>query len=372
MIVRTEKLDIDPGFDIEVIAKKEQIVFFDIETTGLSAGKAGIYLIGTVTYEKGAWRLKQFFAESIYDEPQLLDSFFKIISERKRSGRVILISYNGDGFDIPFIKKCVRQYSLNHEFTGTVSLDLIKKVRPYKALLGLPDCSLKAVERHMGRYREDTCAGGELIYVYEEYLSRGQSDKHRDELLYTLLLHNAEDIADLLRVLGVTAYESAFSGGFEPVRNSLCGNVWDIHARLNIPLPSGIYRENELMTVSMGEEDRQELNIAVNLFKGRLKYFFADYKNYYYLPKEDMAIHKSVGEYVARSSRRQATARTCYQNREGLFVPEYEPVFAPVFYKEYKTKPFYGEISGLISENENTIDSGMTKRYIMSVLNGIK
>lgn len=372
MIVRTEKLDIDPGFDIEVIAKKEQIVFFDIETTGLSAGKAGIYLIGTVTYEKGAWRLKQFFAESIYDEPQLLDSFFKIISERKRSGRVILISYNGDGFDIPFIKKCVRQYSLNHEFTGTVSLDLIKKVRPYKVLLGLPDCSLKAVERHMGIYREDIYSGGELIYVYEEYLSRGQSDKHRDELLYTLLLHNAEDIADLLRVLGVTAYESAFSGGFEPVRNSLCGNVWDIHARLNIPLPSGIYRENELMTVSMGEEDRQELNIAVNLFKGRLKYFFADYKNYYYLPKEDMAIHKSVGEYVARSSRRQATARTCYQNREGLFVPEYEPVFAPVFYKEYKEKPFYGDISGLISENENTIDSGMTKRYIMSVLNGIK
>ena len=170
MIRRSEELSIEPDFDFELIAPKERIVFFDIETTGLSSKSASLYLIGMVSYDDGAWKLTQLFAESMYEEELLLKTFFDILSAKKKLGRIFLISYNGDGFDIPFIKSCSRQYGFTNDFNGIISIDLIKKIRPYKKLLKLTDCRLKTVERLCGIVREDKYNGGELIYVYEEYL----------------------------------------------------------------------------------------------------------------------------------------------------------------------------------------------------------
>ena len=53
MITINKELHIEPRFDFTLLAPKERIVFFDIETTGLRAGKASIYLIGTVSWEGG-------------------------------------------------------------------------------------------------------------------------------------------------------------------------------------------------------------------------------------------------------------------------------------------------------------------------------
>ena len=383
MIRRRERLEKEPDFDFDIIAPKERIVFFDIETTGLSTKNAALYLIGLVSYEDGAWTLTQFFAENMFEEADLLAAFFDMLNTKKKLGRLFLFSYNGDGFDIPFIKNCIRQYRLNYDFSGIVSVDLIKLIRPYKKLLGLSDCKLKTVEKLCGIFREDKYNGGELIYVYEEYLrlaavsedSCEYTDmnlKLKDKLLYTLLLHNAEDIADMPFIMGILGYEALMKGAFSITGSGISDGCWDIRARLEIALPEGIYAEGSGITVSIGEEDKHLLNIAVQLFNGELKYFFADYKNYYYLPAEDYAIHKSVGEYVVRKARKQATARTCSQKRSGVFVPQYEPVIAPVFYTDYKAQPFYGELTEYIEKNDGNIDIDITKRYIMSVIEHLK
>ncbi len=383
MIRRRERLEKEPDFDFDIIAPKERIVFFDIETTGLSTKNAALYLIGLVSYEDGAWTLTQFFAENMFEEADLLAAFFDMLNTKKKLGRLFLFSYNGDGFDIPFIKNCIRQYRLNYDFSGIVSVDLIKLIRPYKKLLGLSDCKLKTVEKLCGIFREDKYNGGELIYVYEEYLrlaavsedSCEYTDmnlKLKDKLLYTLLLHNAEDIADMPFIMGILGYEALMKGAFSITGSGISDGCWDIRARLEIALPEGIYAEGSGITVSIGEEDKHLLNIAVQLFNGELKYFFADYKNYYYLPAEDYAIHKSVGEYVDRKARKQATARTCYQKSSGVFVPQYEPVIAPVFYTDYKAQPFYGELTEYIEKNDGNIDIDITKRYIMSVIEHLK
>ncbi len=383
MIRRRERLEKEPDFDFDIIAPKERIVFFDIETTGLSTKNAALYLIGLVSYEDGAWTLTQFFAENMFEEAELLAAFFDILNAKKKLGRVFLFSYNGDGFDIPFIKNCIRQYRLNYDFAGIISVDLIKLIRPYKKLLGLTDCKLKTVEKLCGIFREDKYNGGELIYVYEEYLRLAAMSedsceytdmnlKLKDKLLYTLLLHNAEDIADMPFIMGIIGYEALMKGAFNITGSGISDGCWDIRARLDIALPEGIYAEESGITVSIGEEDKRLLNIAVQLFNGELKYFFADYKNYYYLPAEDYAIHKSVGEYVDRKARKQATARTCYQKRSGVFVPQYEPVIAPAFYTDYKAQPFYGELTEYIEKNDGNIDIDITKRYIMSVIEHLK
>ena len=379
MIVNEIPLSREPEFDFDILAPKERIIFFDIETTGLSPANASVYLIGAVMLVDGRWILRQFFAESFADEPVLLESFFKLIRERRKNGRAVLISYNGDGFDIPFIKKCAAQYCIANELTDVLSVDLFRKIKPYKALAGLTDCRLKTVEKLFGIFREDKYNGGELIYVYEEYLRLSGLDENsceynrnnlllKDELLRTLLLHNAEDIMDMPFIMNVMGYDILFSGGFS-VENSIIENgVWDIRARLDIPLPKGIYFEDQNYTISISEEEPLLMNIAVTLFEGELKYFYADHKNYYYLPAEDCAVHKSVGEFVDKKARRQATAKNCYRRVSGLFVPENEAVFAPAFYSDYKKLPMYGQVGEKGLKPDGGCDRDTIRRYVMSVL----
>ena len=231
-MIRIEKALTQPvPSDLYMIGAPEDVLFFDIETTGLSARSAGLYLIGVLTYTPevaGHWTLLQYFCEDVADEPAVLQAFFELLRTKK-----ILISYNGDGFDIPFLRHMVEQYGLRaprphhstalhdradcpdtdssaiadapplYSFNTVESFDLFKKFRPLKRLLGLPDLKLKSCERFLGIDREDRFTGGELIEIYFEW----QKTK-APALLDTLLLHNAEDIANLPNLLPLLRYRA--------------------------------------------------------------------------------------------------------------------------------------------------------------------
>jgi len=381
-MIRGEKT-IEPGisFDLEAIAPRERMLFFDIETTGLSAGKSHIYLIGMLHFDGEAWKLLQYFAEDPLEEEQLLEAFFALVREKKKNGRLFLISYNGDGFDLPFIKKCVSQYRLPWDLGGIVSLDLLKKFRPYRRLAGLSDCKLKTVEKLCGIEREDKFSGAELIEVYREYLRlkhipEGFLDDNAynralaDKLLYTLLLHNAEDVTAMPPLLSVMAYELMFRGGLSveaPEELHAGGkHLLDLKARLPMPLPSEYEYEDEHYVLYAGGD---RLELVVTLYEGELRYFFDDYKNYYYLPEEDYAIHKSVGSFVAPSARRQATASSCYQKKQGIFLPEKEALFTPVFYRSTKNGEKYAAYEAGMLQDE--ADAGRYLRSVLCALTGV-
>ena len=204
-MIRIEKALTHPiPYDINTIGSPEDILFFDIETTGLSARSTGLYLIGVLTYDHDHWTLLQFFCEDVADEPTVLQAFFDLLRQKK-----ILISYNGDGFDIPFLRHMVEQFSLPYSFDTVVSFDLFKKFRPLKRLLNLPDLKLKSCERFLGIDREDRFTGGELIEVYFEW----QKTKN-PALIDTLLLHNAEDIANLPNLLPMLNYSALLHSDF--------------------------------------------------------------------------------------------------------------------------------------------------------------
>ena len=283
-MIRIEKALTQPvPSDIYMIDAPEDVLFFDIETTGLSARSAGLYLIGVLTYTAdasfakeantdsssdeaqisavpsahsaasaptssiiaspdtsepkaaGHWTLLQLFCEDVADEPAVLQAFFELLCTKKT-----LISYNGDGFDIPFLRHMVEQYGLRasrqhhstalhdradcldtdrsviddtcplYSFDAVESFDLFKKFRPLKHLLRLPDLKLKSCERFLGIDREDRFTGGELIEVYFEW----QKTKV-PALLDTLLLHNAEDIANLPNLLPLLRYRSLPHSDFQ-------------------------------------------------------------------------------------------------------------------------------------------------------------
>ena len=44
-------------------------------------------------------------------------------------------------------------------------------------------------------------------------------------------------------------------------------------------------------------------------------------KNYYYLPSEDRAVHKSVGTYVEKDHRCKASPENCYYPMYSVFLP---------------------------------------------------
>lgn len=118
-----KKVSVLSSYSMERIAPLDQLLFFDIETTGFSPASSSLYLIGMLSFENGCWNLTQLFAESLSDEQMLLETFFQILAQKK-----LLIHFNGDMFDIPYITKCAAQYGILAPFSSIESFDIYKKI----------------------------------------------------------------------------------------------------------------------------------------------------------------------------------------------------------------------------------------------------
>lgn len=390
-MIRIEKALTQPvPSDIYTIGAPEDVLFFDIETTGLSARSAGLYLIGVLTYTDKNWTLLQFFCEDVADEPAVLQAFFELLHTKKT-----LISYNGDGFDIPFLRHMLEQYGLPYSFDAIESFDLFKKFRPLKRLLNLPDLKLKSCERFLGIDREDRFTGGELIEVYFEW----QKTK-APALLDTLLLHNAEDIANLPNLLPLLRYRALPHSDFQLRAHERLQDADTplVHLSFTLlsPMSSSAHApaENDAreVTDACGQhcpdaggngarevmDDRRPhwpapalprpmdlrgdfwalhaegsaVELYVQLFEGERKLFFTDFEHYYYLPAEDQVIHQSLAEFVDRSARKKACARNCYQRVTGCFLPECSEVYTPALQAEYRDKLRYAQYSDALFDDE--------------------
>lgn len=89
----------------------------------------------------------------------------------------------------------------------------------------------------------------------------------------------------------------------------------------------------------------RRITIKVPIYNGRIYYYYANYKDYYYLPELDQAIHKSISTFVDESRRVQATPRTCYTAKVGSFLPEWKLLHEPVFRREYDEKGAWFEFT---------------------------
>ena len=176
MQLRDYKIESDAPYLLPY--KKKDVLFFDIETTGLSASSSYLYLIGCIYYKENSWHLKQWFSDSIDEEKEIITLFFEFLKDYK-----VLVHYNGQGFDIPYLLKKVNRYKLRYDFDSITSLDIYKEILPYKKLLAFENLKQKTVESAFGLNRLDTFSGGDLIAVYTSYVGRHQYEqKHRPPL----------------------------------------------------------------------------------------------------------------------------------------------------------------------------------------------
>ena len=172
------------AYPLERLGDPEKLVFFDIETTGFSAGYNTVYLIGCIWPEGDQLRFIQWFADTKTAETDVLNAFFEFLKNFRT-----LVHFNGDMFDIPFVTKRAGTLKLTPTFDCVESIDIFRRIKPFKKLLGLPDMKQKTIERFLKISREDLYNGGELIELYHSYARQPTK-----ELLDILLLHNREDL----------------------------------------------------------------------------------------------------------------------------------------------------------------------------------
>lgn len=341
-------------YPLQRIAPIENILFFDIETTGFSGDTSTLYLIGCTYYQKEAagWHMLQWFADTPDSEPDLLTAFFTLLKRYST-----LVHFNGDMFDIPYLLKRCRHYHLPYDFSQVTSVDIYRKIRPYKKLLGLESLKQKSIEQFLGVHRTDCCTGGQLIEVYKDYLV-----SHDAYLYDMLILHNEDDLKGMPLILPILNYPDMMEQPSRLIQQKLLRReknssipdtasgqsghsaaaalVLELVYENPCTVPVSFHISNALGSLSVSGS---QITCRIPLYEGELKYFYPNYKDYYYLPCEDTAIHKSVGEFVAREAREKATPKTCYTRKSGCFLPQPSdaPLWQPAFRKDYKGKISY-------------------------------
>ena len=98
MITLQKTIAFHETYAFERIGRHEDLLFFDIETTGFSGEYSMLYLIGCVYYRNNCWNLIQWFADTPDSEKELLETFFVFLKDF-----TVIIHFNGDGFDIPYL-----------------------------------------------------------------------------------------------------------------------------------------------------------------------------------------------------------------------------------------------------------------------------
>ena len=334
-------------------------VYFDIETTGFAPASTNIYLIGCIYEKDGNYYLSQFFAEDVMDEAELITSFFDIIKDYSN-----LIHYNGSGFDIPYIIKKCDFLGIPCDFNGINSIDIYKAIQPVKSLFKLPNLKQKTIEEFFNIKREDKYSGGELINVYNSYLK-----KPDNELLDILLCHNREDVYNMTTICPIMNYSCLLEDGFKVEsiydKDSHTTNMLpkkEIYITLktdkNVPVRTSIGNDKFYFTIY-----RNTARVCIQAYTDELKYFYPNYNDYYYLPNEDCAIHKSVAFYVDKNFRTKAKAANCYSKKTGVFLPQYSEIITPYFKIDYFDKISYFEYT-----DEFKSDTTLICKYVNHIL----
>ena len=91
--------------------------------------------------------------------------------------------------------------------------------------------------------------------------------------------------------------------------------------------------------------------LQIPILSTTLKHYFPDYRNYYYLPLEDTAIHKSVATYVDSSNKVKATKQTCYVKQNDSFIPHHCQESNCSFQKDVNDKQLYQTLHSLIDSD---------------------
>lgn len=319
-----------------------KLLFFDIETTGFVAKNTTLYLIGALWYEKDCIQIIQWFNEDGYSESEILTAFDTFCNDFTH-----LIHFNGLGFDLPYLRQKADILNVPFSVDKTLShIDILKEIRSYKKIFFLDNMKQVSIERYLGIHREDTFNGKELINIYQRYIAHPDSEKE-----HVLLLHNHDDLLGMPQISHILSFKAFFE---QIDITSLEIKTDDKQLNFSFTYAASACLPKRLSLSANGmylNAFKQKATLILPVIQDTLKHYFADYKNYYFLPKEDMAIHKSIATYVEAQNKEKATKSTCYIKKTDAFIPCYAIDKYDVFKYSVTDKCNYQTIDSLLSAN---------------------
>lgn len=342
------------------INDNSHVLFFDIETTGLSARNSTLYLIGALWYDNDIINVRQWFNEDGYAEADMITYFNDFCKDFSH-----IVHFNGLTFDVPYIREKAQKHSISiNNVDNLIQFDIYKEIRSYKNILGLENMKQVSIEKFLGINREDTYNGGELINVYQRYVARPDDEKE-----HLLLLHNHDDLLGMPGVCTILQYKTLLEHPEFEIE-SFTYDDKESKLFIDISLDESCFLPKRLIHTN---KDGVYINVVDNsatliipVINAKLKHFFKDYKNYYYLPAEDMAIHKSVAAYVDSQNRERATKSNCYVTKEDSFIICPDNNYEESFKDAINDKRCYRTLASLLNE---TTDG--KKEYILFLMKTI-
>ena len=312
MKVIIEQTDIVPSYDLESISPLGEMLLFDIETTGLKKETTQIYLIGCGYFNpEGTFEVRQWLAESAMDEREVLESFFEFAGDYS-----VLVHFNGDGFDIPYVAYKAEYYGYDFDFGRFESVDIYKILKPYKKFLGLERMNQTSIEQFLKIERRDKMNGGLLIPYFYEY--ERSKDEEAERLL---LLHNNDDVRGMIQLTRALSYADIFECRFKLKRPAeRFGDVLIMEFVPDNPIPVPVMYEDENVLIA-AEEDLLQVNVKIVCTEAKIP--VDNVEDYFYLPVEDKIIHKDVAAFVDKKYRKKATKKNCFLKKAGEYVPTF-------------------------------------------------
>lgn len=308
--------------------REEDVLFLNLETQAFGRADRPILYLGIIRHTANGWQVRQWLPDK-GEEASMLQDFLSFLGSS-----TCLVHYNGSSFDIPILEKRLKRFQLSSPLKEKRQLDLYRLFAPLKKLLGLPHLSQACLE---------------------QYLGIGRTGNDNDLTCLPLLLPLLSYL-DFLN--GNFSISSAEIKEEDPVKGHLI-----VHGQCRRPFPKAFSHHYPFAYVS-GEKNQFSMSVEGRF--GTMKYFFKNYKDYYYLPLEDMAVHKSVASYVEKEYRQPAKASNCYVKKNGFFLIQKEPFSQPVFAQEYNTKPYFLLCDKQMMDNQALMDT-----YLKNVLNDL-
>ena len=124
-----------------------------------------------------------------------------------------------------------------------------------------------------------------------------------------ILGHNLEDVLGLGRIFEMLSYLCIYDSEYEVTYAELDDENLILELTLPYKLPQKFSNGNEQFYLT-GE--KETIKFIIKTTDGKLKQYYANPKDYYYLPEEDTVIPKALGSGIDKKHRKAATKDTCY------------------------------------------------------------
>ena len=296
-------------------------------------------------------------------------------TENRSGGELVKVYLSYTGASAPTKTEVSRERDLASESTKRIDAAMINRLLQEQARKNAQQAALQ--RSGDSALAEDTVSSSDPASPAGSRTSLFDADPSvpadRSRMRTMLLSHNSADVAGLVAMTDILMWKDLFQADLSVYRAQ--ANTYHdadgepqqeliMYARAeNVPedihVPAGTASLDGCYCAFSGNK----VVLKVPIFSGKLHYYYANYKDYYYLMELDQAIHKSIASYVDPKHREQARADNCYTGKVGSFLPEWTKLHTPVFLEHYRDKTAWFEFKPEMKKDKSFFTGYATYVY---------